>query len=48
MTLVKFLTAEYQKSNFNYSAVVVTAYKKYSFQISVKQIRRELNRIINA
>jgi len=48
MTLIDFLTTEYQKSNFNYSAVVATAYKKYGFQISIKQIRRELNRIIGA
>jgi myosin-crossreactive antigen len=46
MTLDKFLRSEYQKQNFWYVNVVVRAFKKYNYKISVKQIRRELNKII--
>lgn len=46
MTLNEFLRNEYKQRSFRYSKTVVTALKMYNYRITVKQIRRELNKII--
>jgi len=45
MNLNEFLRTEYKKEAY-YSKVVVLAFKKYRYQISVEKISRELDKII--
>ncbi len=45
MTVNEFLRIEYKKEK-NYAKTVVLTLKEYNYQITVKQIRRELNKII--
>ena len=47
MTIKELIKKIYNQTN-NYPYTVVTVYKHFNYQITPKQIRRELNKIVNS